>query len=264
MKNIIISTIALFLIISNGKAQLAKVNESCKEMPCESNLHCLTLKNGDKKCATCDQSTLNSLTGYVDDYCKGFEVGWTPGASQEFQDVVAKDGRVWVDIFDIMLEKAKKCKQARVDREDRCWEDGDDEHKRAINEVGESITRMSDHKRRQIDDKRVYYCSESTYESRLSTYDSKCGINFIDINQKLDIMNNSMKEGKKVDCDDIEDYGENCEYCLEAVKNLLYDGFRNNSSYIPSEYGDVMTKAQDTVKKAKDLYADAKNKSLCE
>lgn len=264
MKNIFIGTIFLFAILSNCAAQLTKVNESCKQMPCESGLYCLALKNGDQKCATCDQSALNGYTRDVDEYCKGFEVGWTPGASPEFQDVLAKDGRVWVDVFDIMLEKAKKCKQAREYREKQCWKDGDDEHKKAISEVTESISRMSDHKRRQIDDRRVYYCSESTYESRLSTYTSKCDINFPDINQKLDILSNSIKDGKKVDCDDIEDYGEKCEYCLQAAKDLLYDGFRNNSSYIPNEYGDVMTKAQEAVKKAKDMYADAKNKSLCE
>ncbi len=264
MKNILLSTIVLFVIIGNCNAQLKKVNESCKQMPCESGLYCVTLKNGDQKCATCDQSTLNDLTGKVDEYCKGLETGWTPDASPEFQESLAKDGRVWVDVFDIMLEKAKKCKEAREYREDKCWADGDDEHKQAINQVAESIDRMSRHKSRQIQDKRVYYCSKSYYESRLSTYTSKCNLNFQEINQKLDIMNNNMKNGTKVDCRNIEDYGKSCEYCLQAVKDLLYDGFRNNSSYIPDDYNNMMKQAEDAAKKAKDMQEDAKNKSLCE
>ncbi len=208
--------------------------------------------------------SLDGLTRNVDDYCKGFETGWTPESSTEFKESLASDGRVWVDVFDIMLEKAKKCKEARVYREYKCWADGDEEHKGAIKQVAESIDRMSSHKYRQIQDKRVYYCSKSYYDSRLSTYNSKCNLNFPDIKQKLDIMKNSMKDGKKVDCGDIEDYGKSCEYCLQAAKDLLYDGFRNNSSYTPDEYSDVLKLAEKAVNLAKEVQEDAKSKSLCE
>jgi hypothetical protein len=264
MKKLLFTALWVAVFTSTCFAQLSKVNQRCEQMPCESGLYCVTLKNGEKKCATCTQSTLDDLTDDVDDYCKGFESGWTPGASPEFNEALADDGRVWIDVYDIMIDKAKKCKETRITREDKCWDDGDDDHKRAINQVTESIEKMVNHKRTQIDDRRVYYCSSNTYESRLSTYNSKCKINLYDINQKVDIMVNAVKGGNKVDCDDLEDYNEMCEYCLEAAKNLLYDGFRNNSSYIPYDYNEVMNKAQETAKKGKDLLYDVKSKSLCD
>lgn len=254
---------ALFLIGVRGWAQLTRVNESCKQMPCEERLYCLTLKNGDQKCATCDQSTLNDLTGKVDDACKSFDVAWTPENSSEFQEVLAVDGRVMVDVYDVMLEKAKRCKEAREYREYKCWDNGDREHLDAIKRVAESIDRIATHKYRQISDRRVYYCSKSTYESRLSTFNSKCNLNFPDINQQLNILLNNMGNKTPVSCSDIDRYGDDCERCFAAAKDLYYDGFRSTSSYFPYPYQETMDKAESTYKSARSLKEMAYKDNLC-
>lgn len=245
------------------RAQLKTVNEECSSVPCESGLYCVETRDGKKKCATCDQSKLNDMTRDVDNYCKAFGEGWTPGSSQEYQDALAADGRVLVDVFDIMLENAKKCKKARVDREHECWKDGDDEHKKAIAQVGESIDRIAAHKQKMIDDRRVYYGSKSTYESRLSTFKSKSSLDFPNIEQKLNIAANDIRDGKKVDCSQIQGYSDDCERCVDASKDLLNDGFSNSTDKFPSDYNDIYTKSQELLKKAKDILDSAKSKNLC-
>jgi hypothetical protein len=264
MKPLILFVTFFCLIHSTAiRAQLKAVNEECSATPCESGLFCVETKDGKKKCATCDQSKLNDMTRDVDNFCKAFGQGWTPNASQDYQDALAADGRVLVDVYDIMLENAKKCKAARVDREHECWKDGDDEHKKAIEQVGESIERIATHKQRMIDDRRVYYCSKSTYESRLSTFKSKSNLEFPNIEQKLNIAENDIKDGKKVDCSQIEKYSDDCERCVDACKDLLNDGFSNRTDRFPAEYNDIYTKSQELLKKAKDILESAKSKDLC-
>jgi len=251
------------LLFASAQAQLSRVNESCKQMPCEDRLYCVTLKNGDQKCATCDQSTLNDLTGKVEEACKTFGEGWTPEKSDDYNNALAADGRVMVDVYDTMLEKAKKCKEAREYREDKCWDDGDAEHREAIRQVATSIDRIADHKYRQISDRRVYYCSKSYYDSYLSTFNSKCNLNFQDINQQLNIMLNNMGNKTPVYCSDIDRYGDDCERCYNAAKDLLYYAFKNSSSYFPEKYNEVMQKAESNYKQARSLKEMASKDGLC-
>lgn len=264
MKKVLLLLTLLGLLHTDRlRAQLTKVNEECGAMPCESGLYCVELKSGKKKCSECDQSTLNGLTDKVEDCCKAFGKGWTPESSDEYQAALAADGRVLVDVFDKMLESAKKCKEAREYREDRCWKGGDDEHKTAINQVKESIERMSAHKYKMISDRRVYYGSKSYYDSRLSTFKSKASLNFPDIDQKLTLIEKDLNDGKKVNCSDIEGYSNDCERCVDAGKDLLYDGFSNSNDKFPDEYSVPYGKAQELLKKAKALLETAKSKSLC-
>ena len=240
-----------------------KVNEVCDQLPCESGLYCIQTRDGKKKCAECDQSKLDSLTGSVDTYCKGFEKGWTPGSSEEYQAALADDGRVLVDVFDKMLENAKKCKEAREYRENQCWDGGDNDHKDAIRQVSDSIDRISAHKNQMISDRRVYYGYQSTYKSKLSTFRSKCDLNFPDINQKLAIMNSDQEKNNKVNCSDIEKYGDDCERCFNEAKDLLNDGFSGSSSKFPDEYSRAYSNAEETMKKARELLKIVKSKNVC-
>ncbi len=248
---------------TTGLVNQQRVNEVCDQLPCESGLHCVETRDGKKKCAECDQSKLNSLTGDVDTYCKAFEKGWTPASSEEYQAVLADDGRVLVDVFDKMLENAKKCKEARVYREGQCWHGGDDDHKNAISQVSDSIDRIAAHKNQMISDRRVYYGSQSTYKSKLSTFQSKCDLNFPDINQKLSIMNSEQDKDNKVNCSDIEKYGDDCERCFNEAKDLLNDGFSGSSSKFPELYSRAYSNAEETMKKARELLKTVKSKNLC-
>lgn len=243
--------------------EFRKVNEVCDQMACESGLYCVETRDNKKKCATCEQSKLATLSTAVDTSCKTFGEGWTPEASEEYKQGLASDGRVLVDVFDKMLDAAKQCKEARTTRENECWKGGDDEHKKAIEQVSNSIGRIADHKNKMIGDRRVYYGSSSTYRDRLNTFKSKCDANFPDINQKLDVLNNEQNKGNKVSCSDIESHSNACERCYNAAKDLLNDGFSNSSSKFPDEYDQTYKKAEDTVKKAKELLTTVKGKSLC-
>jgi hypothetical protein len=200
----------------------------------------------------------------ISNFCKAFGEGWNAESSQDYQDALAPDGRVQVDVYDKMLENAKKCKQARQDRENTCWNGGDDKHKGVITEVARGIDNLSDHKYKMISARRVFYCSKDTYVGRLRTFNSKADLNFPDIDQKLSIMEKDVNDGKKVNCSDIEKYSNDCERCVDASKDLLGDGFSNSTDKFPKDYNDIYIKAQDLFKRAKDLLDAAKSKSLCE
>lgn len=243
--------------------EFKKVNEICDQMACESGLYCVETRDNKKKCSTCDQSKLNSLSSAVDTSCKTFGEGWTPEASEEYKQAIASDGRVLVDVFDKMLDAAKQCKEARTTRESECWKGGDEEHKKAIEQVSNSIGRITDHKNKMIGDRRVYYGSINAYRDRLSTFKSKCDLNFPDINQKLDIMHNEQNKGNKVSCSDIESHSNACERCYDSAKDLLNDGFSNSSYKFPDEYDQTYKNAEGTFKKAKELLSTVKGKSLC-
>jgi len=242
-----------------------KVNEECKEdKDCLSG-NCVALRNGNKVCATCNQSTLNSRTEAVGDLCKSFEDGWTPGNSPEYRNVLASDGRVQAEIFDIILEKAKRCKVARETREKDCFEGGNPSHKEEIAKVETSISRVAAHKKEMSDYKKVYYSSPNTYANRLGSYQSKCAnYNFDNINNKLDALNNDQNNNKKVRCSDIESYKNECLDCAYVAKSLLNDCFLNNIDRFPGEYNKSLVSAEKAAQKAQDLLQTIKNKSLCE
>jgi hypothetical protein len=243
--------------------ELKKVNEICSQLPCESGLYCVETRDGKKKCAACDQSKLNEYSRDVDNYCKAFGKGWTPESSDDYQAALAPDGRAQVEVYDRMLDSAKKCKEARTYREGQCWNKGDDDHKTQINQVSESIDRIASHKYKMVGDRRVFYCSKSTYQSKLSTFLSKCDLNFSDINQKLNIMNNEQDKKNKVSCSEIERYSNDCERCFDSAKDLLSDGFSGSSGKFPEEYSRSYAKGEETMKKAKDLLQTVKSRNLC-
>jgi len=242
---------------------LKKVNETCDQIGCEPGLFCVQTRDGKKKCATCDQSKLDSLTSNVDNSCKAFDKGWTPASSDQYQAALGDDGRVLVDVFDAMLENAKKCKTAREYRESQCWNNGDADHKDAIRQVSDSIDRISAHKDQMIRDRRVYYGSQSTYKSKLSTFQSKCALNFPGINQTLAVMNSDQDKNKKVNCSELEKYGDDCERCFNEGKDLLNGSFSGYSSKFPEQYGKTYSDAEETMKKARDLLKIVKSKNLC-
>jgi hypothetical protein len=249
----------------------ARVNELCNQLPCESGLYCVKLKSGEEKCSECDQSKSDGLTAKVDEACKAFDGAWTPDNSPEYLAVLSTDQRVQVAVYDLMLEKAKECKAAREYRESECWDGGDQTHRDAIAAIGQSITRISDHKLRQIRDRRVYYGSKDTYESKLSTFNSKCSGSTLDAaNRGLDELNTAFNKiasdtasTEKIDCSDIEDHVEACQTCSESANALLYDGYQNNVDYMPREYFNTWDSSEKIVKKGQELLAKVKEKNLC-
>jgi hypothetical protein len=265
-KHIVMIVLLTTNIISSNKTvadEFKKVNEQCHQMACESGLYCVELKDGQKKCSTCDQIKLNRYSSEVDTSCKTFREGWTPETSEDYKQALASDGRVLVDVYDKMLSSGKQCKKARTERESECWKGGDPDHIKALDQVSRSIERIAEHKNKMVGEKRVYYGSTSNYLSYLSTFKSKCDLKFPDINQKLDILNNLQNKGEKVSCSDIETASNTCERCYNSSKDLLNFGFSNSSSKFPGEYEETYKKAEGTWKKAQELLSTVKGKNLC-
>jgi hypothetical protein len=243
-------------------AQLKKVNEMCNVTPCEEGLHCVDTKEG-QKCSTCDQSRLDELSTEKSNACKAFGEGSYPKTSPDFQNSLVVDGRVAVDVFDVMLEGEKKCKEARINRENACWNGGDAGHKKQFDQLETIIENISKTKKEMIEGREVYYCSKSTYESRLNTFRSKSNLNFSEIQEKIGTAENDVLGGKKIDCSDIESRGNDCERCADAAKDLLSDGFSGSSDKFPDEYNKIYVKALELQKRAKEVVDLAKEKELC-
>lgn len=257
---------SIYLPQTSIASEFKKINEVCTVMPCENGLFCVETKDREniEKCSACDRSELDSFARSIDDYCKGYGAGWTPESSSEYKNVLADDGRVLVDIFDKLLDTAKQCREARLKRENKCWAGGDDEHKKTLKDVEDSITRITDHKYKMITDKRVYYGDPSTYKSRISTAKSKCDLNFPNMNQKIDISNREISNGNKIRCSDIEDYQDDADYCYRAVNELYESNFSRSFSSFPEKYDQWLRDSSGVLQKAKDLISTAKYKDLCD
>jgi hypothetical protein len=267
-------SIALMLLVS-GRAQLTPINESCDQMPCESGLYCIELKDGQKKCSSCDQSKQSDLTAEVDRYCHACEEnGFSENSYTEngpiYQEAISSDGRVMVDVYDQVLEIGKKCRDARVYRENQCWNGGNSGHKQAITQVENCMAKVVEKKKTAIDNKMVYYCSKSTYESKLSTFNSKCSLSQLD-NAKAGIEKLSDDYNRitgsttedKINCSTIENYVYDCQRCSEAANALLYDAFQNNVDKMPKTYFETWDRSESIIKLGQELLKNVKDKSLC-
>ena len=251
-------------------AQTKKINEKCATaIECDAD-YCVEVTDpgtGRKKkvCADCSQSSLDRYSSKVNQYCKGFGSGWTTASSPEYKDATAQDGRVRAGVFDEMLQKAKNCKSARNDRERACFAGGDATHAATIRAIENSIRNISSTKSRAISDRRVYHSDRRTYDGKLNTFNSKCGsLNFSSIDSALDAMERDIKAKKKVDCDELEEYRDDCQRCVEAAEDLKRTGFQNSSSKFPGEYAEVLSDADDNYVRAKILLDDAEDDDLCD
>lgn len=258
----------LWVSVTATFAQSLYSNQPCKENgDCKSGI-CLKLRSGDYVCGTCSQSTFDRLAPKVDEYCKSFGNGWRPEKAPEYL-AMEVDGRVQVEVYDEMLEKAKACRDARKELQKECFEGGESydkyDHAGQIRAIETSISDLAAHKTKMIGDNRVYYCSKSTYEGGLRQYESKCGrLDFNQVKQKYDAANYALGKGLKTDCDLLEDWDEKCEECELAARDLIKYGFRDNSSYTPDEFADKKEKAEEWHDKFVDLMGKIKSKSLCD
>jgi hypothetical protein len=254
-----------FLLPFATAAQNKDVNEKCSgTIECKKGLYCVETVNG-KKCASCDQSTLNSLTGTVNSLCKTFESGWAPDKSPEYKAVEAEDKRVAVEVYDDMLEKAKACKAARENRENKCWKGGDNEHKKAIGEVEASIKKISEHKYTMIAAKRVYYSSYSTYRAKLSTFLSKTrNLNIKDIENAVKEYRKKLSAAGKINCRQAAEYQKQCEAAYDAAKELLSNCFKNTESVMPAQYTAFYKPCEKLADELEEILKTARDKKLCE
>lgn len=262
-KAILLLLLSCPLFLTEAAAQ-RKVNETCKaDSDCERSCKCLTTVNG-KKCATCDQSTLARLTGEVNENCKADQDGWAPEKSPEYIAVTAADQRVEVGVYDVMIDKAKACKAARIDRENKCWKGGDAEHKNSIAEVEQGISNLATHKYRMIQDKRVYYSTFPVYRSRLNDYMNKCDkLKITDLRNYLEGYKKKIKAGTKISCSEAEGYQRTIGYGYDAAADLMSDCFKNNISIFPNEYRAKLEAVKELKEEYKSMLDDARAKKLC-
>jgi hypothetical protein len=259
------------LLATGSQAQsTAGVNEACgPNKLCSSGLYCVKVEPDDDTqydyvCCECDQSKLKGYTDKKKECCKP---ELTSGIDRNpiFSDAKASDNRVEVVVFDKIMENVKKCQEARLAREEACWDGGNPGHIQAINQLKQQNANLSNEKREWIDDKMVYYTTKSSYESALSNFKYKCPLSRTeDIEDDLEDMQDDFEDKKPIDCDDLEDFIEECEKCQDAAADFLDDCFNDNVSNMPEEYFDMFDKSGTVWKQAKDLLSKVKSESLCE
>lgn len=253
----------LWLLSATTFAQTGKVNDLCDKKDCSPGLFCVKTRDGQMKCATCNQSKLDDLTDKSDNACKTFENSHTD-KGRTYQDGLASDGRVQVDVYDEMLELGKKCREARETREKACWAGGDEGHEKQLKQVTQSIVNVSNQKDAAIKNKKVFYCSKSTYESKLGSFNSKCKSSDLEKwEASVKKLEESVNKGEKISCSEIEGLIRNCEYASEAAEILMKECYKNNTDLLPTEYFSRWDYSEKVLKKAKDLLKKAKDKSLC-
>lgn len=260
----------LWLSSATTFAQTGKVNDLCDKKDCSPGLFCVKTRDGQMKCATCNQSKLDDLTNKLDNACKTFDNLHTD-KGRTYQDGLASDGRVQVDVYDEMLELGKKCREARETREKACWAGGDEGHAGQIEKTTKSIVNVSNQKDAAIKDRKVFYCSKSTYESKLGSFNSKCKSSDLekwegDLKKLEDSYNkiaSSSSSTDKINCSEIETIIRNCEYASEAAEILMKDCYKNNTDLFPKEYFNRWDQSEKVLKKAQDLLKKVKDKSRC-
>lgn len=260
---IIGSTLSLFA--SLAMPQQAKLFEPCdSNRQCESGLYCLEVKDGKTACSKCAQTDNDSYTRAVDEACKTEGEGFTPAGSRAFQEATASDGRVASPAFEELFAQAKSCRDRREERENKCWDGGDDPHKAEIAKVAQAIENITQHRDQMLATKRVFYTDRSTYENRLSTYQDKCvRLDFNSMQQQIDAAKVALGGTEKFDCSPLDAAISSTYDCFQAVKSLRDDAFRNVEDRLPGEFSKSDSSAHETYDRVKEVRTQAGEKNMC-
>jgi len=239
------------LIYSGAMYAQKKVNEKCnKDDDCKGYCVTVTVKGSKKKvCSDCDQNTLNNYSKEVGKYCKGLEGtgGWTPKSSKEYKLALADDGRVNAKVFDVMIDKAKKCVKARKTREDKCFDGGDKTHEDTADQAKGSLDDMIKHKKTMISHKQVFKGDKRVYNDLIKDFDIYCStkLNLSKFEQDLKIAERAVNKGSTEECEKVLKYEDACYDCYKAAKNLFSKGFMSNKSNMPPVYLKIYEKIID-------------------
>lgn len=163
------------------------------------------------------------------------------------------------------MEGCKECEKAREDRDKACWDGGNTGHKRARQQVKEQNGNIRKLKDNAINEKEVYYCSKSSYEGAMRAYNSKCrGLNLSKIERAMEKMDDDVDDNDEIDCDDLEEYIEQCEACYDAAQDLISTAFKRSDSYTPSDIVRVKDDAENAQEFGEDLLKKAQKEDLCD
>lgn len=242
-----------------------KVNEPCTgDDNCESG-YCLETKYG-SLCGTCPQSKLKTLSATVYSTCKESSRSWKK--AREYTDRIASDDRVADEVFPMLLERINDCKEARLAVMEVCFKGGGNrdpgKHRQSVEEVGNNFENLKKEYKKSVADRQVYYCSKSTYESALRNYTRYCNLRFSSIEDDIEDALDDLEDDKEIDCDDIEDYYDDCKACYEAADDLLDNGFKGNNNFFPKEYKKVLDNAEEQMEAAEAVMDLAKKEKLCD
>jgi hypothetical protein len=246
-------------------SQQVKINQPCDSThQCESGLYCIALRDGKTKCSKCTESENSGYTSAVDNACKSEGKGYTPSGSQAYQDATASDGRVASSVIDELFTQAKNCRDRRQERENKCWDGGDDDHKRVIANTAGAIENLSSHRDQMLSSQRLFYTDRNTYQNRLSTYQDKCvRLDFNNLQQKIDAGKVALGGTEKFDCAPLDSVMSSTYDCFQAIKSLRDDAFHNVENRMPEEFTKMDSSAHQTYDKAKEIRTKAGDKSMC-
>jgi hypothetical protein len=246
-------------------AQPCKVTEECNPpRKCDKGLFLVIVADGKKKCATCDQVTLNKLRAKIDECCKTKDEGWTPASSKEYKEALASDKRISLEALDAMIAKADACVTARITREVTCWDGGDQEHDDQLAAAERSLKSIKEHKETMIAHRNIYYCDKAVYEDRLKDYKEKAApLKLTDLKYALEGYEKKLKAGENIDCNLAEEQQEKCGVAHRVCETLLNDCFKDTESLFPADYLNSYLKCWELSEKLKKVISAAKGKKLC-
>jgi Novel toxin 16 len=215
-----LATLVLALLSANALAA-KDVNESCEaDADCDSG-HCVTVKDGGKKCSDCDQDKLGSLTSGVDEKCKDFDSGIFGYSALERE--FGSRNEVSLVQLNYRAKYVKECLDARSNRENTCWDGGDSGHKTQIDELKKTISYLQG----LIDDKSRnnlgYNCEPDKYDDLQEDIDDNCE----DVDE--DFARYGMDDGKETSCSDLDDLIDESIDCREALEDMADNCFRNGA-----------------------------------
>ena len=241
----------LLLLVIIGGASVAvtayavskkKASEPCTENS-ECKGHCYKKKNGNKVCVDCSSSDISSARGRIARYCKSEPRKCTG---------ISATSEVSEDFFEDRIKSGDECIKARKYENDRCWDDGDDGHQRAVKEAEKSRKNCYDEWSKRKSNGFLYTCSDSTYKSKSRDVDRYCS-SYGKGCEKWS------KNDDVVDCDDIEDAMEKVDKCVDAVESLDSSCLPRLSRPRESQW----EKAQKSFDHCKAVLRYKKDKKLC-
>lgn len=206
--------------------------------------HCYTKQSdGQKVCVDCSSSKISETRALIQRYCK-----------DEQRSCMGNQATVEVaeEFFSRRIETGDRCIAARRDENSSCWDGGDDEHRRAVDEAERARAFCREDLDTRKGNGQLYTCSDSTHGSRAADVANHCSA----YGNACDGF--SMDE-RVVDCAELDKSMDKTNKCIESIERLDYDCLPRLSRQRENQFSQAK-KAYDTCKQ---ILAYKKDKKLC-
>jgi len=171
------------------------------------------------KCCDCDQGKLDTYTAIKKEKCDNKSKG-----DLAYSDLIrefSKENELSLQRLNERRDMCRECLEARLNRENTCWDGGDATHRDEIEKMKTATGYLDDIIDYQKRNKLGYSCSEDTYERAVDEIEDEC--DEVDGLFKRYVYDNP----SDVYCSDIQKVIDECEDCREAWEDLKDDCYRD-------------------------------------